>query len=97
MFFQLIKLAKPKTKSKKTSMRKVSALGPKDAVINLIESGFFATPQTSQNIREYLQHKRGLIFTLEQLSVVMLRVLRDHKLDRDKNAEGQYEYKNPQA
>jgi hypothetical protein len=58
-----------------------------------MQTGFFATKRTIGDVREYLEKKRGHKFTLQELSPALLSLVRARELDRDKNAEGQYEYK----
>jgi hypothetical protein len=43
--------------------------------------------------QEQLRHKRGVRYTLQDLSPAFVRLLRDGRLDRDRNASGQYEYR----
>lgn len=72
-------------------------VGPKAAVINLVESGFFSIGRTGPEVQAHLESKRGFIFDTSQLRVAMLRLVRDQKLDRDENSEGQYEYKRSES
>lgn len=67
--------------------------GPKAALLELKTKGYFGTKRTINDIREHLEKKRGHKFTLQDLSPALLSLVRDGELDRDKNAEGQYEYK----
>lgn len=69
--------------------------GPKQAVLDLKAKGFFSTKRTISDVRDYLQKKRGHSFTLQDLSPTLLSLVRSGELDRDKNADGQYEYKAP--
>ena len=66
--------------------------GPKAALEQLLNSGYFDTPRIIADIREHLRHKRGHTYTLQDLSPTLVRLVRDEKLDRDRNAAGQYEY-----
>lgn len=83
-----------KNKTRKSTQNSCGK-GPKSAVLGLIESGFFSKARTGLEVQTYLDKKRGLKFGTSQLRLVMLRFVRDEKLDRDENAEGQYEYKAP--
>jgi len=67
--------------------------GPKAALLELKAKGYFGTKRTIKDVREYLEKKRGHKFTLQDLSPALLSLVREVELDRDKNAEGQYEYK----
>jgi hypothetical protein len=69
--------------------------GPKQVVIDLKSKGYFSTKRTISDVRDYLQKKRGHNFTLQDLSPTLLSLVRSGELDRDKNADGQYEYKAP--
>lgn len=88
---------KKSTKKKVTSKKKTGAakgkVGPKAAISTLIESGFFSKGRTGPEVQTYLKSKRALNYYISQLRVAMLRLVRDEKLERDENAEGQYEYK----
>lgn len=68
------------------------SVGPKATIINLIDSGYFDTGKTGPEVQTHLKNKRGLNFSIAQLRMAMLRLVRDEVLDRDENAEGQYEY-----
>lgn len=82
-------------KSYKKSMPKAGGVGPKSAIISLIDTGFFSKGRTAPEIQTFLKSKRGFSFGIAQLSLAMLRLVRDERLDRDANVEGQYEYKKP--
>ncbi len=77
--------------------RKKNGTGPKSAIIKLIGSGFFSTGRTAPDVKAELKNKRGFNFGTDQLRLVMLRLVREENLERNENAEGQYEYKNPKA
>ena len=57
--------------------KKKGGVGQKEAVINLVDSGYFNTGKTGPEVQSYLKGKRGLNFSTNQLRVVMLRLLRD--------------------
>jgi hypothetical protein len=101
------KTSKPKTKKARKKARKKAkkvskrggnktrtraSIGPKAAIVSLIESGFFSKSRTGSEVQARLKNKRGFTFGIEQLRLVLLRLVRDERLDRDENAEGQYEY-----
>lgn len=67
--------------------------GPKTAVAELIDEDFFGEARTINQTQEQLRHKKGVRFTLQELSPAFVRLLRDGRLDRDRNASGQYEYR----
>ncbi|MEA3207703.1 MAG: hypothetical protein QOE70_760 [Chthoniobacter sp.] len=67
--------------------------GPKSAIRTLLSEGYFAKPRTGQEVQDFLNRKRGMDIGTAQLRLAMLRLVRDKELDRDENAQGQYEYK----
>jgi hypothetical protein len=66
--------------------------GPKGAVEALISSGYFSTPRTLADLQQTLQHERALRYKPTDLSPGMTRLIREGRLARAKNADGQYEY-----
>ena len=87
------KSKKKKVASKKKTSASKGKAGPKAAISTLIDSGFFSKGRTGPEVQIYLKNKRALNYDTDQLRVAMLRLVRDEKLERDENAEGQYEYK----
>jgi hypothetical protein len=67
--------------------------GPKAVLEELISEGFFSEPRTMVETQEQLRHKKGIRYTLQDLSPTFVRLLREGRLDRDRNASGQYEYR----
>ena len=84
-----------KSSDRKTSRQ--SSSGPSTAIVNLIDSGFFSEGRTGLEVQTYLKNKRGFNFETDHLRMTMLRFVRDGKLNRDENTDGQYEYKTPSA
>jgi hypothetical protein len=58
----------------------------------LIDQGFFATPRVISDIIHHLDQTRGRQYKAQELSPALVRLLRDRRLVRAKNATGQYEY-----
>lgn len=88
------KATKKKTTSKaSTKAKSKTKVGPKGAIVSLIDSGYFSQVRTGPEIKSHLKNKRGLNFVTTQLRVALLRLVREKKLDRDENADGNYEYK----
>lgn len=82
--------------AKATPARK-SARGPGSpgayATINeLLGDGFFRTPKTIGSIVNHCRTARGHHYKANECSPALLRLLRDEKLQRQKNKDGQYEY-----
>lgn len=69
-----------------------SSVGPTAAMTVILDDGFFSSPRTIRDMIEKLKHDRGRTFKANQLSPVLVRWLRAGKLNRTKNADGQYEY-----
>jgi hypothetical protein len=84
-----------KAASKPGPRKGASGLGPKAAIVALVDGGFFAAPKTGPQVQEHLKKKRGYDLGTDQLRLAMLRLVRDGVLEREENAEGQYEYKRP--
>jgi len=88
-----------KTKSKKTKgTKKGKELkggrpGPKAILIEELNSGYFNDPKVVSEIPKYLKHKTGHTYKQKELSVSLLRMLRDGKLTRNKKEKGKYEWK----
>jgi hypothetical protein len=86
---------KPATKQIKaaSTIRTGRRRGPKSVLGELIDEGFFGTARTMSEAQEQLKHKKGVRLTLQDLSPAFVRLLREGRLDRDRNASGQYEYR----
>jgi hypothetical protein len=83
------KTAGETTRPSRTTRRR----GPKTVLGELIDEGFFSQPRTINDAQEQLRHRKGVRFSLQELSPAFVRLLRDRRLDRDRNASGQYEYR----
>lgn len=85
-----IKKPKKTTKGKATPK---TTVGPKAAINTLVESGYFSKGRTGPEVQSHLKNKRGFNFGIHQIRLAMLRLVRNEVLERDSNAEKQYEYK----
>ena len=92
---------RPKTKSKSgasprtdnaSSKPSRGGTGAHAAVTSLVEEGFFKNAQSIRSIIEHLGANKGRHFKANQISPSLLRLLREGKLTRNKNADNQYEY-----
>ena len=84
---------KQSTVKKKVTGKKVGGRpGPKAAIGQLLNSGFFRSARTISEIQEELQHRRGHGYSVQELSPALVRSVRDQSLSRERNSEGQYEY-----
>ena len=79
--------------AKARSRRPSSRPGPKAMLRELAATGFFKTPKMIADIQVHLEKKKGHKYKTNELSASLLRLLRDLVIDRDKNPDGQYEYK----
>jgi len=66
--------------------------GPATVLSQLIQEGFFKANRTLNAIIDYAGKKKAHKFKANELSGPLARFIRDHRLDRDKNKDGQYEY-----
>jgi hypothetical protein len=66
--------------------------GPATILGELIEEGFFQSKRTINAIIEYASAQKARIFKASELSGPLARFVRDKRLKRQKNADGQYEY-----
>jgi hypothetical protein len=92
---QSVGTSRTKTKAKTTATPRARSgrrRGPKTVVGELIDEGFFGQPKTMAETQEQLRHKKGMRYTLQDLSPTFVRLLREGRLDRDRNDSGQYEY-----
>lgn len=81
--------AKPRGNSKRRSGGRP---GPKKMLSDLIDKGFFASPRIISAIIGHVEETRGRSYTAQELSPALVRLLRDGRLGRAKNGDGQYEY-----
>jgi hypothetical protein len=81
------------TARKKATGKKVAGRpGPKAAIGQLLDAGFFRSARTISEIQEELQHRRGHSYSVQELSPALVRSVRGESLSRERNGEGQYEY-----
>jgi hypothetical protein len=66
--------------------------GPKFALVQLLDSGYFATSRGLPEIQAHLKDSHGRDYGSNELSISLLRLIRDARLVREKNLAGQYEY-----
>ena len=81
---------KTQTKDKKTT--KAGRVGPATTLTQLIGEGFFQSKRTITDIINHVGKKKAHKFKANELSGPLARFVRDGRLDRDENREGQYEY-----
>jgi len=79
-------------RKKATGKRIAGRPGPKAAIGNLLNAGFFRSARTISEIQEELQHRRGHGYSVQELAPALVRSIRDQSLSRERNSEGQYEY-----
>jgi hypothetical protein len=74
------------------SSRTSGSPGASATINELLGSGFFKEPRTIGFIVDHCRTARGHHYKANECSPALLRLLRDKKLKRQKNKEGQYEY-----
>lgn len=67
--------------------------GPKAILEELLKEGLFDQPQTIGSLIDHIERKRGHRYKATDFGSTLARLLRERKLDRDRNGEGQYEYR----
>jgi hypothetical protein len=72
--------------------RRAGRQSPAVAVRELVAGTYFQKARTIGEIRDHLDQKQARKYKVTELSPVLLRLVRDGVLDREKNSEGQYEY-----
>ncbi|MFN2453143.1 MAG: hypothetical protein ABR577_02875 [Pyrinomonadaceae bacterium] len=78
---------------KSTSKKQSGRPGPKVALTTLLTEGFFKTPKTISSIQTEMEANQGYRYKATDLSPALVRMLREKLISREKNSEGQYEYK----
>ena len=85
----------PKSEKKKTSTKRVSKggrPGPGTMLNTLIEKEFFKKPRVVQDIINHCKSKTGYTYKTGELSVGLIRAIRNQSLKRSKNDQKQWEY-----
>ncbi|MCU1255237.1 MAG: hypothetical protein JWM83_1536 [Candidatus Angelobacter sp.] len=80
----------PSSNAKKKS---TSRLGPKAAVMELLNGDFLVEFKSAAAIQSHLKMKRGLDYLVDEVAMACLRLVREEALERDKSESGQYVYK----
>jgi hypothetical protein len=84
-----------KEKEKKARAKRVSKggrPGPGAIISQLIAEGFFKKPKLVQDIITHCQSKSGYSYKTSELSVGLVRAVRNKALQRRTNAQNQFEY-----
>ncbi len=76
-----------------TSKKRNGRPGPKAVIMGLITTGFFNKPKMINDIQSEIENAQGYRYKSTDLSPALVRLLRDKMIVRERNAEGQYEYK----
>jgi len=82
----------PKASKMPRRTRSTSSPGGYAMVTQLLAEGFFKKPQTIGAITSHSGSAKGHHYKANEISPVLLRMLRDSRLKRTKNNDGQYEY-----
>lgn len=75
--------------------RAVSGAGAVAALSQLAETTFFNKPRTINDIIKHCKNKLARTFKANEFSSKLGRMVRNDELNREKNADKQYEYKKP--
>jgi hypothetical protein len=67
-------------------------VGPKQALGQLVDGGYFASTHGLPEIQRHLRDSYGHDFGSSELSISLLRLIRDGRLNRERNPSGQYKY-----
>ncbi len=86
------KIKMKKVPSGETKKTKPKNAGPTPKLINLIEEGFFSKHQTINNIIDHMKNQKATVLKANEISTPLGRLVRDGRLKREKNPDGQYEY-----
>jgi hypothetical protein len=93
------KTTAPKAKDAKDSgarkgkaSRSSASPGAFATISDLIGTNFFKSPKTISAIISHSKQAKGLHYKANECSPPLLRLIRDAKLTRQKNKDGQYEY-----
>jgi hypothetical protein len=84
-----------KEKEKRARAKRVSKggrPGPGAIISQLIAEGFFKKPKLVQDIITHCQSKSGYSYKTSELSVGLVRAVRNKALQRRTNAQNQFEY-----
>lgn len=71
--------------------------GPKAAIAELVDTEFLRGFRTVPQMQDQLKQKRGHEYSLNELAISAVRLVRDDVLDRETNKEGKYAYKSKLA
>jgi hypothetical protein len=92
-----VKVSNPKAEKKGEGMtgdskKKVGRPGPGEMVNRLIDEGFFSQKRGINDIVVYCQKKLAYSYKTSDFGSTLARALRNDKLSREENTDGQYEY-----
>jgi len=86
-----VEKAQPQKPARKAE-RALASPGAFAMISQLLGDKFFKTPRTISAIVAHCGTSKGHHYKANECSPVLLRLLRDGKLKREKNKDGQYEY-----
>jgi hypothetical protein len=84
--------AEPGSEPKKARTKAQSTSGPGATLRQLVDNGFFKQGRRIGDIRNHCETKLALRFKSNELSPPLMRLVRDGTLQRERNAENQFEY-----
>jgi hypothetical protein len=88
-----VKKDKKVKKTKKSTKQKVAKVGPATILTELIDDGYFTQAHTIGDIIKHTEQNKARKLKANEFSGPLTRFVRDNRLKRKKNKDGQYEYK----
>lgn len=78
----------------KSGKKRSGGSGAVSTLVSVFEKGFFAKPRAIKDILDHCETNLARKIKANEISGKLGRMVRNGKLTRSKNADGQYEYKN---
>ncbi len=89
------RIKKKSKKAKSASKRRTSKTGAAAILTELINKGYFKKSHIIGDIIKHAANRMARQLKATELSGPLARFVRDSRLSREKNKDGQYEYKQP--
>lgn len=79
----------------KSRIGKSGRPGPKAMLELLLNEGFFDTTRSMSEILAFIEEKKTHRYSTSDFTATLQRLIREAKMERNRNSQGQYEYKAP--
>lgn len=89
------KSRKKTIKNEPQPKRRPAKVGPATILTELIGEGYFKKGRAIKDVIQHVDQKKARQFKANELSSPLARFVRDARLKREKNKDGQYEYTQP--